>query len=155
MLRGNIFTDYYKASLLTAVKNRFDITHKTGSYPIFETLLLNKTKYNVGGLSFQYGLFTHCKANSNRKPQMCISRGTHISGVFVPNIENNLIGYGDVKNTKDAIIVIFNPAYTTIEVFIARGKKNDSMNIYTEVVGGEFNMELEQLRADAKEVFKP
>lgn len=148
-----IFTDYYFAQLLTDAKSRFDVIKKYGGYPPFETSLLNKTKFNVGGLSFNYGKYTYGKANYKRLPQMSISRGKHISGVFVPNLENNLIAYGDVQGTNDAIILLFNDTYTQIEILVARGKINDSIFLYNEVLAGEYNTEIEILRAKAIDVF--
>ena len=152
---SKLFTDYYKAQQLSpTAANRFDVTHIFGAYPPFADRLLNKTKFNVGGLSFYYGKYTYSKAKKERVPQMSISRGSHISGVYVPSVENNLLAYGDVKDTQDAIILVFSEDYKTIEIFVARGKLNDSQNIYNEVKAGHYNDENEALQAEAKEVFK-
>lgn len=153
MIGGKIFTDYYKGELLTIAKSRYDVTFKAGAYPPFETLLLNKSKFNVGGLSFNYGKYTYGSSHFKRKPSMAISRNTHISGVIVPNLQNRFIAYGDVINTKDGLIIIISEDYSTIELFIARGYINDIPNIYTEVCTGELLNEMELLRAEAKNVF--
>ena len=50
-----ILTDYYKGQKLTNANSRFDITASTGGYDFFETLLINKQKFNIGGLSFNFG----------------------------------------------------------------------------------------------------
>ena len=151
---GRIFTDYYKAQKLTAAKSRFDVTHKQGSYPLFEKLLLNKTKFNVGGLSFNYGKYSYSEVNAKREHQMCISRRTHISGVYVYDLQNSLTAYGDIKGTNDAIILIFSEDYKTIEIFIARGKANDSIYLYNKVRAGRFSVEMKALQIEAREVFK-
>ncbi|QQR96944.1 MAG: hypothetical protein IPK18_08485 [Sphingobacteriales bacterium] len=153
MIGGKFFTDYYKAEFLSGAKSRYDVTFKTGAYPPFETLLLNKSKFNIGGLSFNYGKYTYGSSNSKRKPDMAISRGTHISGVYMPNLQNKLIGYGDVNNTKDGLIMLFSEDYSTIEIFIARGMLNDISNLYNEVYNGELVNEIELLRVEAKNVF--
>ena len=49
-----ILTDYYKGQRLTGAQSRFDITASTWEYDLFERLLINKQKFNVGGLSFNY-----------------------------------------------------------------------------------------------------
>ena len=51
-----ILTDYYKGEKLTDAKSRFDITASTGEYDLFESLLINKAKFNIGGLSFNFSL---------------------------------------------------------------------------------------------------
>ena len=153
MLGGLIFTDYYKAEQIAEAKSRYDIILKNGTYPIFETQLLNKTKFNVGGLSFNYNKYTYSKANYKRVPQMAISRGKHISGVYVPDLLNNKIAYGDIQGTSDAIIMLFSEDNSTIEIFVARGKVNDSIFLYNEVVAGEYNHEYDILRKNAINVF--
>ncbi len=85
---------------------------------------------------------------------MSISKGTHISGVFTPNLDNTLIAYGDVKGTKDGIIILFSEDYKTIEILIARGMLNDIQCIFNEVCNGELNTEIEQLKQQAQNVFK-
>jgi hypothetical protein len=153
MSKGRILTDYYKGERKSETKDRYDITFKTGSYPPFEEIMLNRTKFNVGGLSFYY-TDSYGKEDIERKPQKCIKKSTHISGVFIPDLHMNKIGFGDTKNTEDALIFIFNEDYTTIEIFVARGKKNDSQCLYLEVKDGELNSEIEYLRNIATEVFK-
>jgi hypothetical protein len=150
-----LFTDYYRAERLSSnSKDRFDITHKKGAYEVFETKLINKSKFNVGGLSLTYAKYGYCKAKSERKPEMQISKNGHISGVYTPDLENHKIGYGDVKETSDGLILLFNEDYSAIEIFIARGKKNDIKHIYNQVKYGEYNNEIESLRAESLEVFK-
>ena len=150
-----IFTDYYRAERLSiSAKDRFDITHKKGAYEVFETKLINKTKYNVGGLSLTYAKYDYGKTKSERKPEMQISRNGHISGIYIPDIQNHRIGFGDVYGTTDGIILLFNEDYSVIEIFIARGKKNDIKHIHNQVKYGEYNNEIESLRAESIEVFK-
>ena len=46
-----ILTDFYKGQRLTEAQSRYDVTASTGEYDLFEILLINKLKFNVGGLS--------------------------------------------------------------------------------------------------------
>jgi hypothetical protein len=150
-----LFTDYYRGEkLCTTAKDRYDITHKKGAHETFETQLLNKRKFNVKGLSFNYGKFEYGKSKLERKPNMSISRNGHISGVFVPDLENTKIAFGDIIHTEDGIILLINEDYSVIEIFIARGKLRDIKHIYNEVKNGEYNHEIETMRAEAIEVFK-
>ena len=151
-----IFTDYYKGQLLTDAKSRYDVTHSTGNYTLFEMLLINQKKFNVGGLSFNYAPRpAKFKGNEKRLAEMIIGKGnSSISSVYVPNIEKNYIAYGDVKTTTDALIIIFDEEKKTIELFIARGLLHNKLNLYSEVCGGFYDEELEALRQIAKNVFK-
>jgi len=104
------FTDYYKFEKLTQAENRYDVTLSTRSYEYFESLLINKRKYNVGGLSFNYvdrpGTW---KGDEVRRAEKALTKGNvNLSSVFVPNLIEHLIGYGDVNGTPDALIMLFN-----------------------------------------------
>jgi hypothetical protein len=153
---GNIFTDYYKGQLLTDAKSRYDVTDSTGGYPLFEMLLINKLKFNVGGLSFNYAPRpSNFKGNEKRLAEMILSKGSSsISSVYVPNLEKNYIAFGDVKTTNDAMIIFFDEDKKTIELFIARGLKNDKKQLYTDVCAGYYDEELEALKRSAKDGFK-
>ena len=49
-----ILSDYYKFQKLTASIYRYDAKDSTGSYDTFERLLINKARFNIGGLSLNY-----------------------------------------------------------------------------------------------------
>jgi hypothetical protein len=155
-MAANIFTDYYLGVKHADRKCRYDITKSTQSYPLFEQILINKAKFNVGGLSFNYGQTpSHYKADRQRLTDMAITRGSNnISSVFVPNINKIYIGYGDVHTTTDAIIILFDEGKSTIEIFIARGYLYDKRNLYEEVASGYLDAELEAIRQKAVNVFK-
>lgn len=150
------FTDYYQFEKLTDSEYRYDATKGTCSYEYFENILINKRKYNVGGLSFNYvDRPSTWKGEHGRRAEKALTKGNvNISSVFVPNLKEHLIGYGDISSTQDALIIIFNASYTIIEVFIARGFVNDIQALYTAVKEGEYLNELETLRAKAKNVLK-
>lgn len=156
MVKGSVFTDYYKGCLLSTSKSRFDIDMSTQSYPFFESLLINKIKFNVGGLSFNYSPRPQkFKASNDRIAEMIIGKGSsNISSVFIPNIAKSYIGYGDINTTNDAIIILFDEDRKTIEIYIARGLKYDKRNLYNEVVEGYLDAEMEAIKQSSVYVLK-
>lgn len=151
-----IFTDYYKGQRMTDAESRYDITKSTESYELFETLLINKRKFNVGGLSFNYvHRPSNFGGNNERKGEKAITKGnSNISTVFCPALPNHDYGYGDINGTQDALILIFRDEYQTLEIFVARGYKNDVQNLFSECLAGSFDRELNILRHQSKNVLK-
>jgi len=155
-----IFTDYYKGEKLTDAKSRYDITTSTGEYDLFESLLINKRGFNVGGLSFN--LVARPDRWKGKKTDLAITKGSdNITSVRRPNIEKN-IAYGDIKGKNDGCIIVFNPDFkekgiTSIEIFVARGTRNDTNSLWDLFTDGELNNEVEELREKAvtKNVTKP
>lgn len=151
-----ILTDYYKGVKMTDAESRFDVKNSTQSYEPFESLLINKRKFNVGGLSFNYvPRPANFKGIDGRRPDRAITKGNdNISGVYVPDLQNNHLAHGNINGTNDALIIVFSEDRLTIELFIARGYKNDETALYQKVKAGDLDAEMEALRAIAKDVFK-
>ena len=141
-----ILTDYYKGEHLPdAAKTRFDVTASTGEYEHFETKL--KTKK---GLSFYFGdVPERFRFSGKDRPDKAITKGDNISSVFVPDVTLPF-GFGDVNHTTDAILLIFSNDWQTIEIFIARGQRNNKRNLYHLLCDGELESEIERLRSNAK-----
>jgi len=147
-----IFTDYYKGEKLTAAKCRYDVTTSTGHYDFFESLFINKRGFNVTGLSF------NCVSRPDRwkgkKTDLAITKGSHnITSIKRPNLELNY-AYGDIKGTNDACIIVYNPDFkesgiSDIEIFIARGLRNDTIGLWDLFTDGELTHEIEELRFKA------
>ena len=147
-----ILTDYYKGEKLTDAKSRFDIVASTGEYDLFESLLINKIRFNIGGLSF------NCVTRPNRwkkkNSDLAISKGSHnITSLIRPDLSLNY-AFGDINHTKDGCIIIFNSDHaetgiTAIEIFIARGLKNDVNSLWNLLIDEELNPEMEILRGKA------
>jgi hypothetical protein len=98
-----ILTDYYKGEKLSEASSRYDITASTGEYDLFESLLINKLKFNIGGLSFNLG--KRPDRWRGKKTDMAITKGSHnITSVKRPNIEDNS-AYGDISGSTDGCIV--------------------------------------------------
>jgi hypothetical protein len=151
-----IFDAYYKFEKLTPAKFRYDATQCTNLYDYFERLLINQRSFNVGGLSFNYvDRPNSWKRDEGRRAEKAITKGNHnVSSVFIPSLNTHLIGYGDINNTPDALILMFDATYTIIEVFIAKGYANDILALYTLVKEGEYNHEFELLRSNSKNSLK-
>lgn len=145
-----IFSDYYKFEKLTAAKSRFDCTASTGEHDLFETLLINKRTFNVGGISLNY--CPQPETHGGQRVDAILCKGSHsITKVIRPNPESP-VSYGDIKGTNDACIMIFNRDYreagiTSIEMLIARGAKNDKVQLYHLFVDGELQHEFDVLRS--------
>lgn len=146
-----IFTDFYK---FTQTKNtRFDCLESTASYDYFETSLLNKKGAKVGGLSLHLTNRPETWKNGH-KSDKALSRVKSISSIYRPDI-NSPIGYGDVKGTNDAIIIIYNQDFkengiNSIEILIARGCKADKINLFNLFSDSEFLDEVELLKNKAQ-----
>jgi len=141
-----ILTDFYKGENLPgAAKTRYDVTASTGEYLTFETKLKNKKN----GLSFYFGDVPPAFhfAGSDR-PDKAISKSDNISSVFVPDVKLPY-GFGDVRGTGDALLMIFSDNYRIIELFIARGQRNNRRNLYILLVDGELDNEIAFLRQNA------
>ena len=146
-----ILTDYYKGEKLTDRKTVFDVTASTGEYDYFETLLRVKRGINKGGLSFNFGERPEKWKGNNT--DMAITKQVNITTVKRADIETN-IGYGDIKNTNDGCIILFNEDFkkvgiNTVEIFIARGCKNDQISIMNRFELEDLNNEVEALRTKA------
>lgn len=147
-----ILTDYYKGEKLTEAKSRFDVTVSTGGYDYFESLLINRQKFNVGGLSFNY--VPRPDKWNGKKTDFAITKGSHnITSVKRPDIETPF-AYGDINGTNDGCIIILNSDFretgiNTVEIFIARGCRNDTNSLWNIFTDGELDSELEDLKARA------
>ena len=147
-----ILTDYLKGKKLTEAKSRYEIVSSSESYDFLETLLINKRGFNVGGTSFN--CVTRPDRWKKKNASLAISKGSHnITSLIRPDI-NLPYAIGDINGTKDAAIFVFNPDHketgiTTIEVFIARGLKNDINSLWNLLIDGELFPEMEILRKRA------
>ena len=143
----NILTDYYKGIKDPTKKTRFDIVNSTCSYGLFEKQLVNKKQPNAGGLSFYLvDRPGHFSGRWQRRTDKAITKADwSISSIIVPD-PNNLIGYGDLKDNPDALLFLINKDWTEIEIFIARGQKNNQLNLYQLCVDGELDDEINALR---------
>lgn len=162
-------TDYYRFErLATKSKTRMDCTASTQSYPDFEEKRAAKgikesDRYDAtveGSLVVYYvDVPDGFGGNIQRKAGKALSiKGKNLSSIFTPEPRSGL-GYGDVKDTTDALLFVFKNLNTVngvvqaggvIEVFVARGKANDSAALYHLLSDGELDDEIEALRVQSR-----
>ncbi len=123
-MKKNRLTDYYKFRHLPECQSatRMDCIASSTSYPNFEALRDRAGRLFVH-VSTVPGTF---KGNG---AAFSITKGTNISSVFVPDVSLNF-GRGDVKGTKDALLIIFDAGYTTLEIFVAREQKKNRLQLW-------------------------
>ena len=147
-----IFSNYYKGEKLTQAESRFDITTSTNDYDLFELLLINKRSFNVGGHSFN--LVSKPTIWKGKPGGMAITKGSHnITSVQRPDIQRSE-SFGDINNTSDGCIILYNSNFkevgiNTIEIFIARGLRNDKHPLWNLLTDGELQQEMEIIRNKA------
>jgi hypothetical protein len=141
-----ILTDYYRFIHLPETKSptRLDCVASTKSYPDFEAFR------NKQGVLFIYfgNVPDTFKADVKRKADKAITHGKNISSVFVPDVTLPL-AYGDVKGTADCILIIHDADYTTLEIFVVRGQKNNRVNLWQMLSDGQLDNEISELRKSA------
>lgn len=146
-----ILTDYYRFEKLLDQKSkmRIDCTASTESYNPLE-MMRNKQ----GELFLYLGDNTHTKAGLERKADLALSKTTHISSIYNPDIEKSF-WYGDMKGTADAFLFIHSDfslvegriqAGAVIELFVARGQRNNRGQLYNLLSDGELNEEINTLK---------
>ena len=146
-----ILTDYYRFEKLSEQKSkmRIDCTASTASYNALESM---KNKH--GELFLYLGDNTHTQAGKERKADLALSKTTHISSIYNPDIEKSF-WYGDMKGTADAFLFIHKDftlvegrvqTGAIIELFIARGQRNNRTALYNLLADGELDEEINKLR---------
>jgi hypothetical protein len=143
-----ILTDYYLMQELKVIKShRFDCAASTGEYEPFE---LMAQRSRVKRFFFYYnGIPDTFSANAQRQADRAITNGDNISSVFIPDLNNPLKGYGDTKGTNDGLLFLFTEDYKQVEVFVARGYKNNIKNLCNLFLDGELDDEMNALRQRA------
>jgi len=140
-----ILIDYYKFAHLPECKSktRMDCIASTQSYNEFEEM-----RNKLLQLFIYFGNVPDTfKLDAKRKADKVVTsnKGKNISSVYVPDITLPF-AYGDVKGTLDCILIIFNSDYTELEIFIARGQKNNRINIWQMLSDGELDNEISELK---------
>lgn len=150
-----ILTDYYKFEKLPNQKSkiRIDCTASTRSYPPLETM-----RNKEGDLFVYIGGNDYIKASGQRKADLALSKTKHISSIYNPNLDLPY-WFGDMKNTADAFLFVHNkPKFINgaiqegaiIELFVARGQRNNRNQLYNILCDGELEEEMAELRQKSK-----
>ena len=89
------------------------------------------------------------EGNQKRKSEICLTGGDgkYVSGVFIPDIQRSGMGYGDINGTTDAALFVIGE--NSLEILIAKGKKNTAFALYQLLADGELDSEIEALRKGA------
>lgn len=141
-----ILSDYYLFEHLQECKSatRFDCLISTKSNPDFEAL---RNKH--GQLFLYYGdVPDNFNASSKRKADKVLTKTKSISSVFVPDVTKPF-AFGDVRNSKDALLFVFDADYTAFELYVARGQKNNRAALYNLLADGELADEIVVLKQRA------
>lgn len=115
----------------------------------FELVRFSEPVYDPLNLSFIYFMNTpeRIKANQKRKSDFGISQKEWISSVFIPDIEKSNLAYGDVKNTKDLILIIISE--NVLEFFICKEKRFLFQTVLNLFYDSELHEEIEKIRSIA------
>jgi hypothetical protein len=142
-------TDYYKmVELKERASRRFDCVASTGEYEPFE-FIANKSRDKRFFLYYT-DIPDTFSARVKRRVDKSISNGKSISSVFVPDLYHPLKGYGDTKGTRDALLFLFSEDGKQIEIFVARGHKDNAKGFCNLFIDGELDDEIEALRLSAR-----
>lgn len=139
-----ILTDYYRFQKLPDQKSvmRIDCTGSTKSYPEFEAL-----RNKAGSLFVYFGnVPDRFGGDIHRKSDKAITKVKNLSSVFVPDVTKRF-GYGDMRGSMDALLFLFGSDYSLIDVFVARGQRNNRMQLYNLLSDGELTEEIEELKS--------
>lgn len=140
-----ILTDYYLMKEMKVLKShRLDCVASTGEYLPFEAIAQRARDKRF--FLYYNGVPDTFSADAKRKADRVITNGENISSVYIPDLEIPFLGYGDMKGTNDALLFLFSEDYKQLEIFIARGYKNDVRGLFTLFVDGELDAEMGKLR---------
>ncbi len=156
-------TDYYKFEHLSgSAKTRLDCLASTRSYPYFERERCTKS----GPKAEQGDLYIYCneiptpqfnEAVKSKADRSLTIKGKNVSSLFVTELRPDT-GFGDFRGTGDALLFVFKnydflgrsaDVGGTVEVFVARGMKNEKKRLYADFVQGRLIAEMQRLRAAA------
>lgn len=148
-------TDYYRLRILPENEGkktvRFDTVASSGSYPLFESMA-EKSKVKRF-FCYYNGVPDTFSDRARQKAERAITKSScNISSVFIPNQNKSHLGYGDVKGTQDALLVVFSADYHTMELFIIRGEKFNQRALYGLMATGQLNQEIQYFRNNSKSV---
>lgn len=139
-----IITDYYLLKELKPMKShRLDCTASTGGYEPFEAIAQRSRAKRF--FCYYNGVPDTFKADAKRKADQAITNSNNISSVYTPDLENRFLGFGDTKNTNDALLFKFAPDYKQLEIFVCRGYKNNKHGVFNLFLGGELDAEIGQI----------
>lgn len=93
------------------------------------------------------------RANPKRRADVCLTNGSNISSIFQDFSDLSLrkFGWGDFGS--DCLLFLVNDTFTTIEVFVLPNLRNIAESIFDKFLDGDFDSQIEVLRANGKPFF--
>ncbi len=145
-------TDYYKMTERDSKsKMRLECVASTGGYEPFEKIARKARCGRFFG--FLGEVPKTFSMDARRKADLIFSNAKNISSIFIPNVEKSPHkGYGDTKDTNDALFFQFTEDFRGVEIFVARNVKPFVVPLFPLFVNGKFDKEIEELRMKAKPV---
>lgn len=158
-------TDYYRFEHLAGTaKTRLDCTTSTGGYNEFEIGRCRKaTKSTKPGDLIIYCTDVQKNGNFNsdakRKADKSLTLGSkNITSIYTFDPDPQT-GFGDFKNTQDALLFVFtgfsklgiaDVAGSIIEIYVARGLRNNARLLYNLLEDGRLEDEMRELKKRAR-----
>lgn len=148
------FTGYYRCEELKKLKShRYDCVASTGNYSPFEALA---DRSHAKRLHFYYnGVPDTFNRYARRNAERAITNIKNISSVFIPDLNRPLIGYGDTRGTNDALIFVFAPDYSAVEVYVAPGMRYNQRQLWEAFAAGAYTREVMELKAASRPIPRP
>lgn len=148
-------TDYYRLRILPENDGkrtvRYDTIASSGSYQLFEDMAAQSKVKRF--FCYYNGVPDTFSDRARQKAERALTKSRcNISSVFIPDSNKPRLGYGDIKGTLDALLVYFSTDYKQVELFIIRGEKFNQRALYNLMVTGQLNLEIQDLRSNAKDV---
>jgi hypothetical protein len=93
------------------------------------------------------------KSNPKRRADICLTNVGNISSIFqdFSDLELRRFGWGDFGG--DALLFVMNDEFSQIEVFVLPNLRNIAESLFDKFLDGDFDQEIEKMRAIAKPYF--
>ena len=147
-----MITDYYLYEKQPGARSRFrlDCVASTGNYQYFEEVA--KRAKEGRPIVYLFDGLTNYHGKANKFEKMLTDGKNSISGLCVKQIGEMVAAVGDVRGTKDAILLYYDKGETRVEIFVARGWANQNRMLFGAFFRGELTNEILGLRTLARKV---
>ncbi len=151
-------TAYYQLEKLSEdIKAEFKIRSKArldcvAHYKLFDNEPLSQF-VNKKGMMFFFcsAPENYIIANVKRIADIGLSNGSHLSSIYIPNLEHPEYGYGDYAN--ECILFKLNSDLSCIELFIIKNGKYLNKQYFQLFIDGELDDEIEKIKQQAQPFF--
>jgi hypothetical protein len=152
-------TAYYQLEKLSEdIKAEFKIRSKArldciAHYNIFDDEPLNRF-VNKKGMMFFFcsAPENYIIANAKRIADIGLSNGSHLSSIYIPNLEHPEFGYGDYGN--DCLLFKLTNDLSGIELFIIKNGKHLNKQYFQLFIDGELDDEIEKIKQQSQPFFQ-